>query len=670
MVLGLKLALRRLLKAPAFAAAALLMLALGVAMSTLSFTTTNGVLLRPLPFHDPGQLVAVSTVSPQFSLPMLTPASALAIREQLREVGDFGLVIRQNRNVAEPGQPAQQRFGMAVSANVLALLGVQPVLGRGFLPGEDAPNQPPVMLLTDRFWRQHFGADPGVLGKVLRVQAANFTVIGVLPPIFDEVLLWSGCDYVTLMTVWPNWSGDYGGKWMGLMGRLMSGVSLGRAQVQLDALARQLGQQHPAEMASDSFRLEPLGPSVVTPQIRMIYWLVVALSVFVLVIACANLAAVQLARAFGRQGELAIRAALGATRRDLLVALAAECVLLAIAGTALGLMLTYGTSALFSRWVVGSALPMDARVVAFGVAAGLLSALCFGLAPGWLMSRNLAQTLKEEGRTSTASRGQNRLKHVLIAGQLGLALVLVSTAASLVLGVRAFSQRERGWRAEGLVSTAFQVPWDWVQKEQQEPRLARLLEKKLGAVPGVERVAVTTGVLLYGDQSLESLFIDGREAAVAGREPKTYLGEVNASFFATLGVTLREGRLWTAEWRRSNPPVAVVSATTAKRFWPGGSALGQRIRLGKETAWRQIIGVVSDASYAIDYETPPTDLQVYRPCEENASAWYGVILQTQQPALALEKSIRAVFADIDPDIMVVKVAGVRRSWRAWPRPVR
>ncbi len=655
-MLLLKIALRRTLKAPVFALTAVLMLALGVAMSTLAFTTTNGVLLRPLPFHDPEQLVRVETASPKEISPMVAPGNAMDVRDELHDVGEFGLFMPQHQNVSEPGQPAHRERGMAVSANVLSLLGIQPALGRGFLPGEDEPNQAPVVLLTDRFWRERFGADPTVLGRVLRIETTNRTVVGVLPPSFDDVLLWSPCAYVTLMTVWPNWRAERGGRWMCALGRLHPGVSRGLADVRIEALALRVAHDHPTEMGADLLRLEPLGVSYVSPQIRMVYWLVVGLALFVLVIACANLGAVQLARALARQGELAVRAALGATRLDLIAALAGESVLIALVGTVLGLLLTHWTAALFSQWVVGVALPMDARVYAFGALAGVIATLCFGLLPAWFITGTLARPLKESARGSTGSPSQHRLKHGLIVAQLGLALVLVSTAASLVLGVRAFSHRDRGWRPAGLVAGALQIPWDRVTKEQQDPRMAQVLATKLGNIPGVERVAFGSDVLIYGDTNPTPVFIEGEAPVPPGREPIANIASVNAAFFSTLGVSLREGRLFADEWRRTDPPVALVSVTTARRLWPNGTALGKRIRIGQEAAWHEVIGVVSDATFSLGYDTPATTLQVYRPTQEAIHNWYSFELRSRQPAPALEKSIRAAIVDFDPDIMVVEVS--------------
>ncbi len=670
MALALRIALRQLAKSPGFTFVSTLMLALGIALSTATFSVTNSVLLRPLPFSQPDQLVRVFTVSRQSPMMPLAPGIALDVRDELKDLGDFELFMFGRKNVAMSGQTPEQLDGMSVAEGALKMLDVQPALGRSFAPGESEPNKPPVVLLTNRYWRDRFAGDPAVLGKVLRIGETNCAVIGVLPPSFDEPLLWYGCKYVDAMTIWPDWRTQRTSKWMNLMGRLKPGVSLAAAQARLDILIARLAHDHPVEIGTDSLRIVGLGSSSFGPNSRKLHWLVVSLSVFVLVIACANLGGVQLARALGRRGELAVRAALGATRRHLIVALATESSLIVVAGTALGLLFTYWARALLGQWVLGSTVSIDGRVFTFATLAGVLAGVSFGLAPAWFTTQNtLAETLKDSSRGGTSGASQHRLKFVLIVGQLGLALVLVSSAASMVLGVRAYVSRDRGWRPDGLVSGAFSVPWAWVQKEQADPTLARQIDTTLGALPGVHSVAMASGVPLYGSQDLEPIVIEGADPVPAGHESVAFVTGVDAGFFPTVEIHLRNGRLFPTEWRKGDPPVAVISAATAQHFWPDGTAIGKRIRFGKgkNTPWHEIVGVVSDANFNVGFNSPATTLQIYQPEQETSGPWFNFILRTSLPAASLEHVIRKKISTIDPDFMVMLIGDVPQEIAGFAR---
>lgn len=656
---ALKYAFRKLAKSPQFAVLSILMLALGIALSTAAFGIANGALLRPLPFQEPQQLVRVFTASRQGQRQSLPPGNAIELSQALRDVGDFVLFQPRSENVAEPGQTGEEQQGLNFEAGALRMLRIQPILGRDFLPDESQPGHAPVVMLTHRFWIDRFGRDPGVIGKVLRIDTENHTVIGVLPPNFDEPLLWYGCKYVRGMVVWSGWSEERISKWMDVMGRLKPGVSLAQAQARLDAFSAKLAHDYPDKFGTDTLRIVPLGTSFVGTQGRTIYWLVVALAAFVLIIACANLGGVQLARAFGQRGELAIRAALGATRRDLITSIATESVVLGVAGTALGVLFTCWLRSLISRWLSGPVLPIDTRVMIFAALSGLLAIVCFGVVPAWLTTRTtMMDAMKDAGRTSTTGPAQHRLKHALIIGQLGLALVLVSTAASLVLGVRTFLDRDRGWQPAGLVSGAMHLPWAWVPKERAEPRFAQRVEEKLGALPGVREVGLAANVPLYGGYKQLPLLREGMEIPAPGREPLASAIPVNAAFFHTLGITLQRGRLFSDTWRKTDPPVAVISANTARLLWPDGSALGKRVRIGRDGPWREVIGIVGDVNFEVGFGSPMTSLQVYQPVQETPDVWYNFVLKTTVPAANLEPSIRRALAEIDPDILPTSIGDV------------
>lgn len=659
MTLAFRQALRRLAKSPGFTLVSTLMLALGIAISTAAFSVANDTMLRPMPLAHPEELVRVFTTSRKMPLMSLTPGSALDLRDEFRDIGEFGLFMPRMRNVAEPGQPSEQQFGLAVTPEVLKLLGVRPVLGRDFVPEDGSTNAPAVTMLTDRFWRDHYGSDPSVLGKILRIDGADCTIIGVLPPRFDEPLLWYGCSFVNVIQVWPDWRQQRLNGWIDVMGRLNSGVSLTTMQVRLDALAARFSHDYPDQFGTNGFRVMELGSSNFGAHARTLCWLVVGLAALVLTIACANLSGLQLARALGRRSELAVRVALGATQRHLIPPLVLEGAVIAVAGTALGILATFWARNMLGLWFVGPPVTIDWRVLSFAAFAGIVATIGFSLVPAWLMARNsMAEAMKDSSRSATLGRSQNRLKFALIAGQVGLALVLLSAAATVVFGVRSFLRRDRGWQPEGLVAGAFQIPWSWRQKESAHPILVQQLESKLGALPGVQQASVNSDVTIYNGQWVVPVTVEGADPVAAGHEPQALVSAVDAAFFPVVGIKLQKGQLFPAEWRETDPPVAVVSATTARLLWPRGDALGKRVRVPEDKRWHEIIGVVADANFKTRFNTPATTLQIYRPAQESNGPWYSFVLKSSVPASTLERSIRQIISSVDPDCMVSGVGDV------------
>lgn len=662
MALAFRQALRRLGKSPGFTLIATLMLALGIAISTAAFSVANDTLLRPMPLPHPEELVRVFTTSRKIPLMSLTPGSALDLRDELRDIGEFGLFMPRMRNVAEPGQPPEQRFGLTVTPNVLKLLGVQPVIGRDFVAEDGNTGMPVVAILTHRFWRDHYASDPAVLGKILRIDGGDCTIIGVLPPRFDEPLLWYGCSFVNVMQVWPDWRQQRTNAWIDVMGRLNSGVSLTTLQVRLNALAARLGHDYPDKFGTNGLWVTALGSSNFGVHARTVCWLVVGLAALVLFIACANLGGLQLARALRRRSELSVRVALGATQRHLIPPLALEGAIIAVAGTAVGILSTFWARSLLGLWFVGPPVTIDWRVLSFAAFAGVLASMGFSLVPAWLMARSsMAEAMKDSSRGATLGRSQNRLKFALIAGQVGLALVLLSAAATLVFGVRNFLHRDRGWQPDGLVAGAFQITWPWRQKESAHPILVRQLESKLGALPGVQQASVNSDATIYGGQWVVPVTIEGADPVPAGHEPQAMVSAVDAAFFSVLGIKLHQGRLFPAEWRETDPPVAVVSATTARLLWPGGDAIGKRVRVPEDKRWHEIVGVVADANFNPRFNTPPTTLQIYRPAQETNGPWFSFVLKSSLPASTLEHSIRKVISSIDPDFMVSGIGDASRK---------
>lgn len=664
----LKYALRQLAKSPGFTLISVVMLALGIAMSTSTFSITNSVLLRSLPFPDSEQLVRIFRVTPDSEMLAHSPGNYLDLKASATSFSSLAAYYPTNDNFAEGGQPPEQVFGLNVTANFLPTLGVQPVLGRGFLDDQDQPGKGDVVILTNAYWKKRFAGDPQVIGRTVRIGIDQMTVIGVLPPSFDTTLVWFGACFVRPLTIWPNFSTLRNSKWYDVIARLKPGFSMQSARPELTTLAARLAQDHPADNALDRIRIADLGSSFVDGRIKTLYWLITGLAVSVLLIACANLASIQLARAFGRSHEFAVRAALGASRFALMGPLLAESLFLTLGGGILGLLLTQWSNRLISHYFTGGfEILMDGRVLLFASLAALLTGLTFGLTPAWLASRvSTGDALKESSRGSTSGRLQQRLKFVLIVGQLAFALVLVSAALSFGLAVKQSLKRELGWQRAELTSGLLSLPYARYMDNERKFQFTRTLREKLDQIPGVTHSAITTQGPAYGYTDQANLIIEGAAPMPPGREPLALTVGIEPTFFATLQIPLKAGSLFAANLKPGDPAVVIVNETLAREFWPDQNPIGKRLSFtSNKDAWCEVVGVVGDARMTLGFGEPASRLQVYRPLDHSPSgnAVYSIVLKSSLAPATLGRSVRKAISDIDPDIMINQIESIEQTYR-------
>jgi predicted permease len=665
MLTDLRLALRTLAKSPGFTAIAVLTLALGIGLSTAAFSLTNVLLFRSLPYPESERLVRVFRTAPQSQNNSIAPGNALDVRAALTSFSQVGLFSYDSLSLAEADQPAVQVNAVNFSANFLTLLGVAPAHGRLFAPDEDQPGKSNVVVLTHRMWTRRFAADPQVVGRTLRINGESATVIGILPASFEAPLVWGPCDIVRPLTQQGTFANDRTNAWMNIVGRLKPGVSIDQAHSELRTIGARLAQDHPKENGTDSLRAAALHDSNMDSVSRMILWLMPVLSTMVLVIACANLANLLLARSLGRSREFAIRSALGASRSQLMRPLLAESFVLAVAAGVVGLLVAAWGASLLGRNLningePGFPIPLDARVLAFAAVSALVSALAFGLAPAWLASRtSAADSLKDSSRGSTAGRAHHRLKYTLVAAELAFTLILVGVAGAFALGARGFVARDLGWNPDGLYSGFLVTPWNRYGEDEKLRTFHRDLLERLAALPGVTHAAIASDVPMY-DYGTDHATPEG-QTFTPGQEPLVTSIPVSADFFAAAGIPVRAGTVFPSDLRADARPMIVVNESLARRFWPGQDAVGKRLRMKENDELAEVVAVVGDVQMAVNLGGPATRLQVYRPLVRFPLRYQSIILRTSVPPASVSESVRRAVAALDPDLPVSRGGSVRES---------
>lgn len=666
MLADLRFALRTLAKLPGFTAVAVLTLALGIGMSTSSFSITNTMLLRTLPHPEGGRLARIFRTSPQSQTLPHAPANFLDLKARSTSFTDMAAFWIDTCSLAEPGQPAQQVFCLYASPDFFPTLAVQPALGRGFRPEEDQPGKGPVVILCHRAWVRRFGGDPAALGRTVRLNGENLTVIGVLPPDFDAPLVWGPVEFVRPVTIEPPHRTNRSDSWYSAVARLKPGGSLRQAQSELSLLAARLDREYPKENRTDGLSVVDLASSNLGDVNRSILWLITGLALLVLLIACANLASLQFARAFGLHRDFAIRSALGASRLNLMTPLLVESFVLAAAGGAFGLLLAGWMNALIGRNLLinnepGFAIPIDGHVLFFAIVASVATGITFGLAPAWLASHAPASdALKEGARGSTGGRSPQRIKSALIVGELALAMVLVSVAAAFSIGSKRILDRNLGWLPGGLYSGLLMLPYNRYTDDQHRRDFYRGLLDRLSALPGVEKAVLATSLPVFTYFTRYNLVAEGQAPVTRGQEPLGLESSVSPEFFAALRIPLKEGRLFTSSIRAEDPPVIVINEALARRFWPGESAVGKRLRIAENEQWFEVIGVAGDVHMAINLGAPESQFQLYRPLVQSPNAYFSVALRTSVPPETLVTAVGRAVAELDADLPVQQPGSLRQ----------
>ncbi|HTS49891.1 MAG TPA: ABC transporter permease [Bryobacteraceae bacterium] len=604
----LRFSLRTLRKNPGFAIVAVLALALGIGGNSAMFSVIDGVLLRPLPFPHSERLVNVWETNLVRNLPKFIAAAANYYdwKKQNQVFSALGAFQNNTFNLATSEGSPERYVGVICDRGFFDTLQVSPALGRLFTEQEEQAGRDGVLLLSYGVWRQRFGADPKVLGQKLVVDGTPRNIIGVMPENFS---------YPPLTTMWAPLGFDNEARErrdlhrLRVIARLKDGVSLQRARSEFQTLGVRLAQDYPDFNKDAGIAVNPLLEDLVG-QLRPTLLILLGAVAFVLLIACANVANLLLARAAGRQREIAIRTSLGADRKRIFVQMLTESLVLSIAGGVAGLLLAYGTL----RGLVGLApanLPrlndvaLDWRAVAFTLAISVLTGILFGLAPAWHASRIDLNSLLKEGSRGAGSR--SRLRSALIVGQVSAALILLAGAGLLMRSFYEIEHVDPGFNPERVMTVQL-APALYKYRGHKDllVQLANGIVNQVSALAGVRSVGITTSVPLLGNPIFIMRF-EGRPDVTPAQAPVVNYFAVTPGYFETMGMRIVRGRAISDRDIASAPPAVVVNQTLVDRYFPGQDPIGKRLEIGFDTPpnWRQIVGVAADVRTAgLDQDTP------------------------------------------------------------------
>jgi predicted permease len=656
---------RVLLRKPGFAAVAVLTLALGIGANTAIFSLVNAVLLRPLPFADADRLVLIKESLPKLGWLDLSTSAAefLDYKDGNRVFEQIAGFTDQSLNLTGQGEPERVQAAR-VSASLFPLLGVQPQRGRAFSAEEDQLGNDRVVILSHGLWQRHFGSDENVIGKMVRLDDKPFTVVGVMPPSFQFPYAWTTFSKPAELWI-PLALTDQEKKirgsdfQYGVIGRLKPGVTLQQAQADIDSVAARTHEQYP-----DIYNDVQVTASVVNvkddavKKVNTFLWILLGAVGLVLLIACANLANLLLARAVTRQKEIAIRSALGASGLRISRQLLTESMLLALFGGALGLLVAAWTMDLLIRFGPRDVprlqdVRLDWQVLGFTLLVSMLTGILFGLAPVLQGSRlNLNEILKDAGGRASSAGGAGRLRNMLVVFETASALVLLIGAALLINSFIRLLRVPPGFDPEGVVIAQTALPLARYQKTGQLKTAQRQMLDRLAALPGVQAAGVTTNLPLVGDRGI-GFAIEGDPAETVNT---AYNAWVSNDYFRALGIQLRSGRGFKDDDREDTQPVVVVNETMQRRYWPDGEAVGKRIKWGGwGDLWLTIVGVVTDVKVStLEAETRAA---IYMPIFQMPRARSNVIyvVRSSSDAAGVIAMIRREIRAVDSELPVYDI---------------
>ncbi|HTM25963.1 MAG TPA: ABC transporter permease [Vicinamibacterales bacterium] len=652
---NLRYAARVLVRAPGFTLVAVVALALGIGANTAIFGVVNTLLLRPLPYADPGRLAVIWEVNPTGrDNPSNSPGNYLHWREMSASFDDMAAVSLTFRTtLSGHGEPEEVPM-QYVSATVFPILGVAPQIGRTFTADEDQPNRNRVVVLSDRLWRRRFGGDPAVLNQVVRFDGDPYTIVGVMPPgfsILDKTVdLWKPVGFSAASRT-PR------GRWIQVVARVKRGVTFARAQQDMNRVQVEMIRLFPAFDTGWGIHVRSMKDQL-TSDVRPALFVMLGAVGFVLLIACANVANLLLARATTRQREMAVRAALGAGRGRLVAQSLTESGLLSAAGGAVGLVLAWWAVAALRTTIAArvpvprlEALAVDGWVLGFAFAIALLSGLAFGVIPA-LSAAGLSfvEALKEGGRTGTSRRGA-RIRHTFVVAETALALVLLVGAGLLVRSFVALMHVDAGFDPSQIITMKITLP---TSKYDTSRLFFDQLYARIDALPGVQAAGGISFLPLNGLGAATSFAIAGRPAPAPGEEPVADVRVVTHDYFKAMRMPLLRGRLFDARDAGEARHRVIVSAELARKYFPNEDPIGKQLAISwTDKAPDEIIGVVGDVRQSsLDVEARPT---TYWAPARFAYPWNSVVIRTSGDPVRIVPEVASIVREFDSTIAVADV---------------
>jgi len=653
-----RLGLRRLRKSPGFTVIAILTLALGIGASTSIFSVVNAVLLAHLPYKDPGRLAMIwgTNAGRGVNQTPVSPGDYFEWKQKNTVFQDIAASHDDQVTLTGTGNP-QLLVGYDFAANYFSILGVSPELGRTFSAEEDRPGGPKVVVLSDKLWRGTFLADPGIVGKAITLDGEPYRVIGVMPRSFDYV---PGVQLWMPVALPDSAAGDFEHHYVRVMGRLKPGVSVEQAQAQMTALARQIDAEHPATDAGNGISITPLRKQLAGDIQTPLLVLLGAVG-FVLLIACANVASLLLARATTRHKEIAACAALGASRGRLLRQFLTESLMLSLAGGALGIALAlWCTSFLVSIFPNDIAnlsiprvehIPINLPVLFFALAATILTGLLFGVAPAMQSARaNAAGAFKESSRGASPGSRSTRLRRVLVVAEIALSLVLLAGAGLLIESFESIARGNLGFQPDHVLGVEVFLAANRYPASQpyKQRAFVRDVLRRMKSLPGVQSVGAVSTLPLTGFWGETDFLVEGRPLPKPGETPTADNRFVTLGYFSTMRVPLLGGRDFTDADRAGGRQVVIVDETLARQFL-GGTAVGKRLNLGTsgKPDWWEVVGEAANVKvFGLEHPYLPT---LYRPLEQHPWGLLAFTIRTAGDPTALLKSAEQAVWEVDKD---------------------
>jgi putative ABC transport system permease protein len=647
----LRYAVRMLAKQPLFAFTAMLTLALGIGANTAIFSVVNDVLLRPLPYRDAERLIGLHAVGSSGERDGFSLREAQVFQSRLQTLEALTLMQTQSVNLTGGERPERLR-GAFVSANYFDVFRIQPLLGRTFVEGEDRPGGARLAVVSERLWRASSKGNPASGSWTLTLNGEPYAVIGVVPRSFrqpgdTEVDVW--------MPVVDHPDAD--ARFVLGIGYLRPGVALSQARAEAATLASQLAADNPTENAGRSASVEFVRDFMVARSRPMLWSLFAAVGA-ILLIACANLASLLLARGLAREREIVLRAALGASRWRIIRQLLTETTLLGVAGGMGGLLLAHwGLSALLSvpqNFVSTDGPALDSRVLLFAFALSLSTGWLFGLVPALQLSRPDLQSILREGAQSSGGAARwNRWRGVFVVAQVALSLLLLVGAGLLIRSFDELLRVDVGFNPKGTLTLEYRLPRTKYPEPRAEWEVHRRIVESIREVPGVQSVALVEGLPFSGNGLRTALLSTDRERPRPGMEPEVLFDAATPGYFETIGIPLLAGRLFDDRDRLDTPRVLLINQTLAKKFWPAQDAIGKQVQFLADGTLGSIVGVVGDAKqFELDEEQSP---HAYVSFEQKPGIFATVVARTALEPLSLTEPVRQALWRADRDQPMWKI---------------